>query len=129
MNVDFVRSCCRSFPHVTETVQWEDDLVFKVGGKMFAVMPLEPAPVRLSFKCSPEDFAELTERPGIIPAPYLARAHWVALESEDALPAADLKRRLRPGLRQTAQEDARRAGVTVPAPEPRAKQAYWAAVR
>jgi predicted DNA-binding protein (MmcQ/YjbR family) len=95
MNVDFVRGCCRSFPHVTETVQWEDDLVFKVGGKMFAVMPLEPAPVRLSFKCSPEDFAELTERPGIVPAPYLARAHWVSLESEYALPAAELKQRLR----------------------------------
>jgi predicted DNA-binding protein (MmcQ/YjbR family) len=62
---------------------------------MFAVLPLEPAPVRLSFKCSPEDFAELTERPGIVPAPYLARAHWVALESEDAIPAAELKRRLR----------------------------------
>src|ERR1035441_910994 len=95
MTIDFVRRCCRSFPHVAETVQWEDDLVFKVGGKMFAVMPLEPAPVRLSFTCSPEDFAELTERPGIIPAPYLARVHWVALESEGALPAADLKRRLR----------------------------------
>jgi predicted DNA-binding protein (MmcQ/YjbR family) len=95
MNVDFVRRVCRSFPYATEAVQWEDDLVFKVGGKMYAVMPLEPAPVKLSFKCSPEDFAELIERPGIIPAPYLARAHWVALESEDAIPAAELKRRLR----------------------------------
>jgi predicted DNA-binding protein (MmcQ/YjbR family) len=97
MTIDFVRACCRSFPHVAESLQWEVDLVFKVGGKMFAVMPLEPAPVKLSFKCSPEDFAELTERPGIIPAPYLARAHWVALESEDAIPAAELKRRLRAG--------------------------------
>lgn len=95
MTVDFVRGCCSAFPHVTESVQWEDDLVFKVGGKIFAVMPLEPAPVRLSFKCSPEDFAELTERPGIIPAPYLARAHWVALETEEAIPNAELKRRLR----------------------------------
>ncbi len=95
MNVDFVRRCCRSFPRTTETVQWEDNLVFKVGGKMYAMMPLEPAPVCLSFKCSPEDFAELIERPGIIPAPYLARAHWVSLESEDAMPAAELKQRLR----------------------------------
>ena len=85
MTIDFVRSWCGSFPHVEETVQWEDDLVFKVGGKMFAVMPLEPAPVKLSFKCSPDDFVELTERPGIIPAPYLARAQWVALQTEDAL--------------------------------------------
>ena len=52
---------------------------------MFAVTCLEPAAVVLSFKCSPEGFAELVERSGIIPAPYLARAHWVPLEDEDAL--------------------------------------------
>jgi len=34
----------------------------------------------------------LTEREGIIPAPYSARYYWVALESEDALPAAEIKR-------------------------------------
>ena len=95
MTLDFVRGCCRSFPHVTEIVQWEDDLVFKIGGKMFAVLPLEPARVWLSFKCSEEDFSELVERPGIIPAPYLARARWVALEDEDAMPNPELKRRLR----------------------------------
>jgi predicted DNA-binding protein (MmcQ/YjbR family) len=66
-----------------------------VGGKMFAVTPLEPAPVCLSFKSSPENFAELTERPNIIPAPYLARAQWVALETRDALPAEELARLLR----------------------------------
>jgi predicted DNA-binding protein (MmcQ/YjbR family) len=62
---------------------------------MFAVTPLEPAPVCLSFKASPEAFAELTERPNIIPAPYLARAQWVALETRDALPSAELARLLR----------------------------------
>ena len=49
----------------------------------------------LSFKCSPEEFAELVERPGIIPAQYLARAQWIALEREDALPPAEVKRLLR----------------------------------
>jgi len=95
MDVDFVRACCKSQPHCTETVQWGSDLVFKVGGKMFAVTSLEPAKVCLSFKCSPEKFAELTERPGIIPAPYMARAQWVALEYDDALSAAEIKRYLR----------------------------------
>jgi predicted DNA-binding protein (MmcQ/YjbR family) len=56
---------------------------------------LEPAKVWLSFKCSPEAFAELTERPGIIPAPYLARNHWVALETQDALSGPELKSCLR----------------------------------
>src|SRR5262245_36187946 len=95
MNLESVRRYCLSLPHTTETVQWGSDLVFKIGGKMYAVATTEPAPVFMSFKCSPEDFAELTERPDIIPAPYLARAQWVALESEDALPAAELKRQLR----------------------------------
>jgi len=90
MNADWLREVCLSFPATTEQIQWGCDLVFKVGGKIFAVTPLEPAPVCLSFKTSPEDFAELTERQGIIPAPYLARARWVALETKDALPANEL---------------------------------------
>ena len=92
MNTEWVRSFCMKRPHTTEEVLWGGDLVFKIGGKMYAVAALEPGAVCLSFKCSPETFAELTEREGIIPAPYLARAHWVALESEDALPAAEIKR-------------------------------------
>ena len=95
MNIDWLRQLCLSFPGVTEQIQWGCDLVFKAGGKMFAVAPLEPAPVCLSFKTSPENFAELTERAGIIPAPYLARAQWVALETRDALPREQLAALLR----------------------------------
>jgi predicted DNA-binding protein (MmcQ/YjbR family) len=94
MIVDTVRRICMALPHVTETVQWGSDLVFKVGGKMFAVTCLEPAKVCLSFKTTPEDFGELTERQGIIPAPYMARNSWVALEAEDALRTAELKQYL-----------------------------------
>ncbi len=92
MTTDWVRRFCMKLPHTTEEVLWGGDLVFKIGGKMYAVTVLEPGPLCLSFKCTPETFAELTERPGIIPAPYSARYHWVALESEDALPAAEIKR-------------------------------------
>jgi predicted DNA-binding protein (MmcQ/YjbR family) len=95
MNADWVRRCCNAFPHTTESVQWGDALVFKIGGKMYAVASLEPGETWLSFKCSPEDFADLTERPGVIPAPYLARAQWVALETEDALTVAEVRRCLR----------------------------------
>jgi predicted DNA-binding protein (MmcQ/YjbR family) len=70
-------------------------LLFKVGGKMFAITPLEPAPVCLSFKASPETFAELTERQNVIPAPYLARAQWVALQTRDALAHDELAGLLR----------------------------------
>jgi predicted DNA-binding protein (MmcQ/YjbR family) len=90
MNVDWLRQVCLAFPGATEQIQWGNDLLFKVGGKMFAATPLEPAPVCLSFKASPENFPELTERPNIIPAPYLARAQWVALQSRDAVPLDEL---------------------------------------
>lgn len=95
MNAGWVRRVCLAFPHATESVQWGDNLVFKVGGKIFAIAPLEPAESWLSFKCSPEEFAEYVECPGIVPAPYLARAHWIALQSQDALTAAEVKRMLR----------------------------------
>jgi predicted DNA-binding protein (MmcQ/YjbR family) len=91
MDIDAIRKCCLSFHHTTENIQWGYDLVFKVDGKMFAVAPLEVAPVQLSFKCSPEKFAELCELPGIIPAPYMARAQWVALQSLNAIPDAELR--------------------------------------
>src|SRR5215470_7149404 len=95
MDIEWVREYCLSLPHTTETVQWGNDLVFKVGGKMYAVTALEPAPVWLSLKCTPEDFAELTQRHGVIPAPYMARASWIALENEDVLQVAEIKRLLR----------------------------------
>ena len=95
MHIDWLREFCLSLRHTTENVQWEDDLVFKIAGKMYAVASLEPGDHWLSFKCSPEDFANLVERPGIIPAPYLARAHWVALERDSSIPRDELKDLLR----------------------------------
>jgi predicted DNA-binding protein (MmcQ/YjbR family) len=95
MNIEWMRQHCLSFPHATENVQWVKDLVFKVGGKMFAVAALEPGEHAFSFKCTPEKYAELIERPGIVPAPYLARAQWVAFENEDVLPRAETKQLLR----------------------------------
>src|SRR5215471_17665463 len=94
-SVESIRKLCLSFPNVTEQVQWGYDLVFKIGGKMFAITPLEPAPVFLTLKATDESFAELTERPNIIPAPYLARAKWVALENASAVSPQELGSLLR----------------------------------
>jgi predicted DNA-binding protein (MmcQ/YjbR family) len=95
MNIDQLRELCLSFPGTTEQVQWRDDLLFKVGGKIFAVTPLEPARLWLSLKADPQEFADLTERPGVIPAPYLARAKWVAIESAQTLPWLEVAALLR----------------------------------
>src|SRR5437773_12500854 len=96
MDIEQARAYCLSFPHATENVQWGNDLVFKIAGKMFAVTVLKSASKYcLSFKCTEEKFAELIEQEGIDPAPYSARYHWVALESFDALSAKELKALLR----------------------------------
>jgi predicted DNA-binding protein (MmcQ/YjbR family) len=92
MNIESVRSFCLSLPYTDERVQWGNDLLFRIGEKMFAVAALEPSHgVALSFKCTPEKFAELVEQEGIIPAPYMARHHWVGLATFDALPERELK--------------------------------------
>ena len=57
-------------------MKWGHDLCFCVAGKMFTVVSLE-RPHSIAFKCTPETFGELVERPGIIPAPYMARNMWV----------------------------------------------------
>jgi predicted DNA-binding protein (MmcQ/YjbR family) len=95
LSIELIRKICLSFPKTTEQLQWGDDLLFKIAGKMFAVASLEPSKAVLSFKVTPENFAEFTERPGIIPAPYLARASWVALESHQAMDHAEAQLLLR----------------------------------
>ena len=94
MNLDKFRKICLSFPAATEQIQWGSDLVFKVGGRMFAVAATEPGAHAVSFKCSDEGFAELLEQDGIVPAPYMARARWVALERLDTLSDREIHDRL-----------------------------------
>lgn len=92
MNTEELREFCLSFPHSTEDVKWGNDLCFSVGGKMFCVTGMDAsAAEKVSFKCTPEKFAELTEREGIIPAPYVARYHWVAVEDKNALDDDELE--------------------------------------
>jgi predicted DNA-binding protein (MmcQ/YjbR family) len=96
MDIEQVRKFCLSLPHVTEKVQWGNDLLFCVGGKMFAVVALDATSDHcLSFKCTPEKFGELVEEDGIVPAPYVARYHWVALQRFDALATRELKELLK----------------------------------
>ena len=92
MNIVSLRAYCLSFPEATEKLQWGDDLCFKVGGKMFTVAALGvDSNPRFCFKCTAESFAELIEREGIAPAPYVGRYQWVGLESLETLPARELK--------------------------------------
>jgi predicted DNA-binding protein (MmcQ/YjbR family) len=95
MDIEFVRRFCHTLPATTEDIQWGSELLFRIGRRIYAMASLDAeSSVRLSFKCTPGEFAELTERHGIIPAPYVARYYWVALERWDAQPGAELKRRI-----------------------------------
>lgn len=80
MTIESLRTFCLRLPGATEDIKWGADLVFSVGGKMFCAVNTE-RPHQMSFKSTPEAFAELVERPGLRPAPYLARAMWVQEES------------------------------------------------
>jgi predicted DNA-binding protein (MmcQ/YjbR family) len=102
MDIETVRRYCLSFPHATEDIKWGNDLLFRIAGKIFAVIALERPANAICFKCTPADFAELVEREGIIPAPYMARNNWVLIERLDALPRAELKRLIRDSYQMIA---------------------------
>ena len=87
-----IEKFCLSLPAVTLVVQWGDARVYKVGGKVFAVLSAASAkPQNLAFKVSEDSFHILTEDPHIIQAPYFAKTKWVCLERLDALSTKELK--------------------------------------
>ncbi|MFO1082644.1 MAG: MmcQ/YjbR family DNA-binding protein [Reyranellaceae bacterium] len=87
---------CAGLAAATRQVQWEGVVVFKVGGKMFCLLaPDGHSVARLSFKCPPEHYEALSAAEGFRPAPYLARAKWVALDDPAVLTATELKAYLR----------------------------------
>jgi predicted DNA-binding protein (MmcQ/YjbR family) len=83
-------AACLALPGATMTVQWGDDQVYKVGGKMFAVMGRSVPQGGVSFKASDVAFEVLTETGRAIPAPYLARAKWVKFDDLEALDADEV---------------------------------------
>jgi predicted DNA-binding protein (MmcQ/YjbR family) len=101
MNVDSVRKLLLSFPHVEETMQWGDNLVFwvgdkAIGGKMFAVANLGSNINHvMSFSAGPERYYDLLETEGVFPAPYMARIFWVAIERYDVFSSSELQQLLR----------------------------------
>lgn len=80
MNLTKAKKLCAALPGATQDVKWESSLVFSVGGKMFAATADDPKATHICFKVDDDAFLALTDRPGIIPAPYLARAKWVRID-------------------------------------------------
>jgi predicted DNA-binding protein (MmcQ/YjbR family) len=85
-----------TWPGVEAQVKWQDDLVFSVAGKMFCVLCLRgPHAGSMGFKVEDERFLEITEQPGFVPAPYLARAKWVQVPKPGIVTDAELRRFIR----------------------------------
>jgi predicted DNA-binding protein (MmcQ/YjbR family) len=96
MDAERAREFLLALPHVVETQQWGDNLVFwvgdkAIGGKMFALIDLSSGMSKgvATYSAGPEHFAELVEIEGMIPAPYMARIYWVAAERWDILRNAE----------------------------------------
>ena len=105
-----------ALPGATRQVQWGDEQVYKVGGKMFAVT--DGAASRVSLKVSDIAFEALTESGRARSAPYLARAKWVQFEDLAALDADEVADWLRSAHALVAAKLTRKAraelGMTAP---------------
>lgn len=91
MNIDSIRAYCLSFPGATEGLQWGDDLLFRVGNKIFVSLSLGSVPVRMTVKSTPERCTELLEIEGITRAAYVGRYDFITLERLDLLPDEEVK--------------------------------------
>lgn len=81
LDINWIRDYCLSLKGAYEEIQWQDHLLVKVGGKMFIIISLESGAENvISIKSNPDEFDELIETEGIIPAPYMARNKWIALQ-------------------------------------------------
>ena len=92
MNLEALRKFCGGLPGATRDIKWGADEVYSVGAKMFAVFWIDKGKAKtVSFKAGSDRFLELTDLSGIVPAPYLARAHWVQVQDAKALSDSDAR--------------------------------------
>ncbi|MDD2564684.1 MAG: MmcQ/YjbR family DNA-binding protein [Salinivirgaceae bacterium] len=82
LNIEALRNYCISKPFVTEEFPFDEvTLVFKVAGKMFALIPLDESRQIISLKCDPERAIELREQyPAIKAAYHMNKKHWNMIE-------------------------------------------------
>jgi predicted DNA-binding protein (MmcQ/YjbR family) len=100
MDAERIRAYLLTLPHAVETMQWGANLVFwvgdkAIGGRMFALVNLEgDGKAIISYAAGPERYSELLEIEGVIPAPYMARIYWVAVERWSVFRTAEWEQEL-----------------------------------
>ena len=93
MNVEWVRKHCLTLPHTTEEILWGDDLVFKIGGKMFALAALDEMPTIVNLKCDPDLALELRDRyEQVTPGYHMNKKHWNTVGIEGGIPDPELRK-------------------------------------
>jgi predicted DNA-binding protein (MmcQ/YjbR family) len=121
MDAESARAFLLKLPHAVETQQWGDNLVFwvgdkAIGGKMFCLLNLSGAGGVAMYAAGAERFAELVEREGLVPAPYMARIFWVAAERWGALRNAEWEEELRAAHALTQEKLPKRVHETLSLP-------------
>jgi predicted DNA-binding protein (MmcQ/YjbR family) len=92
MNIPAIKKYCASLPHAKAEIKWGIDHVFTIGAKMFAVVYSDDAGnAHVGFKVDDDLFLQYADRPGFIPAPYLARAKWVQVKDLKAVSDTEMK--------------------------------------
>jgi len=96
MRLDRLRNFALGLKQTSVVKQWGECLVFKVAGKMFLILALDGEVIDgVIFKCTPEEFGELTATDGIAQAPYCAKRLWVKVSDLAVLPERELQSRIR----------------------------------
>ncbi len=93
MNTKQLKQLCSKFPGATDTLYGEPSniLVYEVDGKKFAYFKTSaPEQWRFSLRVTPGRFVELTDQPGVKPARYMGRFHWITIVDVSRFPAAYL---------------------------------------
>ena len=94
MDLGSFREYCLSKPGATEDTPFgEDVLVFKVGGKVFALAPLDEVPAAANLKCDPDLALELRDRyEQVRPGYHMNKKHWNTVEIDSGIPDTELRK-------------------------------------
>ena len=94
MDLARFREYCLSKPRATEGTPFGPDvLVFKVGGKMFALAALDEVPTTVNLKCDPDLALDLRDRyEQVTPGYHMNKKHWNTVEIETGIPDAELRK-------------------------------------
>ncbi|HEY5992186.1 MAG TPA: MmcQ/YjbR family DNA-binding protein [Candidatus Udaeobacter sp.] len=92
MDLELFREYCLSKRGATEDMPFgEDVLVFRVGGKMFALASLDEIPATANLKCDPDLALELRDRyEQVRPGYHMNKKHWNTVEIDSGIPDAEL---------------------------------------